>query len=153
MRLRTLLCSSDRYSDGTVNILDDGQSRSCKDDEIYWQGRFALPLVGSRFVTEAQIAQVEVPIPMISPSVNWRLASTEFVNILDEFIESDDAPEDFPKDIDLESILVGETGDNGARIEKARKYAARLSASLASANQGHVFVNGKHFNLDDVSPS
>ncbi|KAI0641470.1 glycosyltransferase family 24 protein [Trametes meyenii] len=46
---------------------------------------------------------------------------------------------------DLDSILDGEEGD----LEGAREYATRLGVTLASAPQGHVFVNGKHFDLDD----
>ncbi|KAI0676218.1 glycosyltransferase family 24 protein [Trametes maxima] len=46
---------------------------------------------------------------------------------------------------DLDSILDGEEGD----LEGAREYAKRLGATLAAAPQGHVFVNGKHFDLDD----
>ena len=48
---------------------------------------------------------------------------------------------------DLDAILAGTEGD----LEKQRAYAARLGATLATAPQGHVFFNGKHYDLDDVS--
>ena len=47
---------------------------------------------------------------------------------------------------DLDAILQGTEGD----MEKQRAYASRLSTTLESAPQGHVFFNGKHFDLDDV---
>lgn len=97
-----------------------------------------------------QIAQLEVPIPLLSPVVDWSLARTEFTDIIAEYLEGDDVPEDFPRDVDFDAILVGESDSSKELLGKAQKYAKRLSADLASAPQGHVFLNGKHFNLDDV---
>ena len=87
---------------------------------------------------------------MIGPTVNWDLARSEFTEILAEFRNSEEAPEDFPAYVEFDSILVGVTGDYDDAIEKAEKYAKRLNLDLASSPHGHVFVNGKHFNLDDV---
>lgn len=35
-------------------------------------------------------------------------------------------------------------------MSKAVQYATRLDATLKSCITGHAFVNGKHFDLDDV---
>jgi hypothetical protein len=43
--------------------------------------------------------------------------------------------------------------ENDGIYEKVRHYTHRLSVDLASAPQGHAFVNGKHFDLNDVSES
>ena len=51
----------------------------------------------------------------------------------------------FPR-LDLDMILEGKEVD----LEKQRAYAARLQTTLASAQNGHAFFNGKHFDLDDV---
>ena len=37
-----------------------------------------------------------------------------------------------------------------ARIRKARAYAQRLGTDIASSPNGHTFINGKYYALDDV---
>lgn len=37
--------------------------------------------------------------------------------------------------------------------DKIQKYSERLGATLSASPTGHVFVNGKHFKLDDVNCS
>ena len=37
-----------------------------------------------------------------------------------------------------------------ARIGKARAYAKRLGTDAASSPNGHIFINGKYYVLDDV---
>ena len=49
-----------------------------------------------------------------------------------------------PADVDFDSIVSGESGSSEEVLEKARKYAKRLSADIAYARQVHVFVNGNH---------
>ena len=82
--------------------------------------------------------------------MNWKLARTEFSDLLAEYAASANAPEEFSADVSFDAILSGELSAIEERLEKAKKYAHRLSADLASAKQGHVFVNGKHYDLDDV---
>ena len=101
--------------------------------------------------TQTKIAQVDVPMPFMGPTVDWKLARTEFAKLIDEFVQKDDVPEDFPASVEFEAILSDTTEAMQEKLEKAKRYAKRLRADLASAPQGHVFVNGKHFNLDDVS--
>ena len=36
-------------------------------------------------------------------------------------------------------------------LDRARAYANRLDATASAHPLGHAFVNGKHFDLDDVS--
>lgn len=54
---------------------------------------------------------------------------------------------------DLDKILAGAVDAPTINTDKARAYAQRLGVTLSSAPHGHVFVNGKHFDLDDVSRS
>ncbi len=74
------------------------------------------------------------------PSVDWSLVRQAFDALL---AARDDAE---TVETDLDTILEGTEGD----LKKQRAYATRLSTTLESASQGHVFFNGKHFELDDV---
>lgn len=54
--------------------------------------------------------------------------------------------------IDFDVIVAGDDEDvSEAPLDKVRAYAERLGATLASSEKGHAFINGKHFNMDDVS--
>ncbi|OSD04995.1 glycosyltransferase family 24 protein [Trametes coccinea BRFM310] len=86
------------------------------------------------------LTQRNVPLDLLKPSVDWSTVRLSFNRLLAAQEELDD---DIEKDLDV--ILEGTEGD----LEKPRAYARRLGASLATAPQGHVFVNGKHFDLDD----
>jgi UDP-glucose:glycoprotein glucosyltransferase len=50
----------------------------------------------------------------------------------------------------LDTILSGPNGELESKLNAAAHYATRLSADVESSPLGHVFVNGKHFDLDDV---
>ena len=71
----------------------------------------------------------------------WSIVRTAFKALL---ARQEELPEEL--ETDLDKILEGTEGD----LDKQRAYAARLSTKLADAPQGHVFFNGKHFDLDDV---
>ncbi|KAJ3001154.1 hypothetical protein NUW54_g6613 [Trametes sanguinea] len=86
------------------------------------------------------LTQRNVPLDSLKPSVDWSTVRLSFNRLLAAQEELD---EDIEKDLDV--ILEGSEGD----LEKPRAYARRLGASLSTAPQGHVFVNGKHFDLDD----
>ncbi|THG96572.1 hypothetical protein EW026_g5286 [Hermanssonia centrifuga] len=97
----------------------------------------------------ARISQVQTPVHLITPTVDWSLVHSEFHHAISERLDNDEVSDHFPRHIDLELILSGSVGDSAEVLQKARTYAKRLSADLASAPQGHTFLNGKHFNLDD----
>ncbi|KAI0823499.1 glycosyltransferase family 24 protein [Trametes gibbosa] len=86
------------------------------------------------------IAQRDMPMEQLSPVVRWEQVRASFSQLIS-------AKEDLPDgtETDLDAILEGSDGD----LDSARTYAVRLSATLASAPQGHVFVNGKHYDLND----
>ena len=86
----------------------------------------------------------------MNPTVDWKLARKEFAELIDEFVQKDDVPEGFPSAVEFDAIISDASEAIEERLEKVKRYAKRLRADLASAPQGHVFVNGKHFNLDDV---
>ncbi|KAH9930812.1 glycosyltransferase family 24 protein [Amylocystis lapponica] len=90
----------------------------------------------------ARIAQPQTPVQQMTPTVSWSLVRSEF-RALQAGVEAVGEG----ADARLDDVLSGSAGS--ADLEKLRVYAARLGASLASASQGHVFVNGKHFPLDD----
>lgn len=52
--------------------------------------------------------------------------------------------------VKLDDILNDKSGAFEDVLEKARVYSKRLGTDLSSSPLGHIFVNGKHFNLDDV---
>ncbi|KAH9848797.1 glycosyltransferase family 24 protein [Lenzites betulinus] len=86
------------------------------------------------------LSQKDVPPEQLSPVVRWDRVRASFNQLLA-------AKEDLPEGTEthLDTVLEGSEGD----LENARTYAVRLSATLASAPQGHAFVNGKHYDLDD----
>jgi hypothetical protein len=66
-----------------------------------------------------------------------------------EALAADQLPRygDVPNDFD---DIVRGTSNYSVNLGKARAYAERLEATLASAPRGHAFFNGKHFDMDDV---
>ncbi|KAI0367405.1 glycosyltransferase family 24 protein [Pilatotrama ljubarskyi] len=86
------------------------------------------------------LAQRGVPIEKLKPSVDWQQVDANFNELL---AKHEDLLAD--AETDLDAILEGIDGD----LEAPRAYAARLGATLESASQGHAFVNGKHYDLDD----
>ncbi|GJE88514.1 Thioredoxin-like domain-containing protein [Phanerochaete sordida] len=87
-----------------------------------------------------RIARLQLGGPLAPPTPDWLLLDSEFAALL---TESDDLS------ASLEAIMNGEDEAIKAHIAAARKYASRLATDQASAPHGHVFVNGKHFELDD----
>ncbi|CAL1698787.1 unnamed protein product [Somion occarium] len=92
-----------------------------------------------------RIAQLQRPAYLITPFVDWDLVRSEFKALVSEIPEASEAV----AKADLGLILDTDAEEISATLEKARTYARRLGADLASAPQGHTFVNGKHFDLDD----
>ncbi len=89
-----------------------------------------------------QLSQRDTPLQTLAPTVDWVLVRATFDALLkhrDDLVQT--------VETDLDKILEGTQGD----LEKQRVYATRLSLTLATAPQGHVFFNGKHYDLDDVS--
>lgn len=80
-------------------------------------------------------------------TLDWNIIAAEFGHFVEENREtlSEDVVPDF------NAIMTGEDEDLARRLDKARTYAERLNLNPAEAPQGHFFVNGKHFVLDDVS--
>lgn len=77
--------------------------------------------------------------------MDWQLVKAEFNTLVSEL--EDDV------EIDFDSIIAPSTTETDAYaevLEKARGYASRLNIDLESASQGHGFVNGKHFDMNDV---
>ena len=70
-----------------------------------------------------------------------------------EALQNRDSPEEGESEIDARTLLDlnEELTVVDERVNKAKDYATRLDSTLASSLTGHVFVNGKHYNLDDVS--
>lgn len=92
--------------------------------------------------------------------MQWPLVQSEFKGLLssltDDDLLSDSVTLEELKHAKLGDILSGEgssvaTLEVAGKLEKARMYANRLSADAKSSNQGCAFVNGKWFELNDVS--
>lgn len=71
-------------------------------------------------------------------------------SVYKEFTEAE-APADSVV-ADLDAILDGKLTPF-APFDKIQKYSERLGTTLSASPTGHVFVNGKHFKLDDVTCS
>lgn len=58
-------------------------------------------------------------------------------------------PSEAEAPLELDDVLKGGS-PHVIAVEKIASYVDRLGASLDLSPQGHVFVNGKHFDMDDV---
>jgi hypothetical protein len=76
----------------------------------------------------------------MTPTVNWKVARQEFESLINqvELAEGQD------RVLSFDEVINGPPPDN------ARAYALRLQADAASSLTGHAFVNGKHFDIDEV---
>ena len=92
-----------------------------------------------------QIAQIQLPIELTTPSVDWSQAKSEF----DALVQSE--PLEGGIATDFNAIVSGEAGEGEERLERAAAYARRLDTRITADEDGHAFVNGKHFVMDDVS--
>lgn len=94
-----------------------------------------------------EISQSRYPHEELTYTVDWKVVQSTF----DDLIASHDG--ELPEDLTLNSILnsADETAGPDGVLDQIRRYNRRLGTDLASASQGHAFVNGKHFVLDDVS--
>ncbi|PCH34985.1 glycosyltransferase family 24 protein [Wolfiporia cocos MD-104 SS10] len=90
------------------------------------------------------ISQADRPAESLKPTVDWGLVRAAFNYLL---ANSDPLDESIPTDLDE---ILAENEHTNVVLDKARTYAERLGASLLAASQGHAFVNGKHFDLDDA---
>ncbi|OSX61274.1 glycosyltransferase family 24 protein [Postia placenta MAD-698-R-SB12] len=90
------------------------------------------------------ISQADKPIEALAPTVDWALVRSTFSALM--------AQSEIPEGLatDLDKILAGAVDAPTINTDKARAYAQRLGVTLSSAPHGHVFVNGKHFDLDDA---
>ncbi|EKM57416.1 glycosyltransferase family 24 protein [Phanerochaete carnosa HHB-10118-sp] len=88
----------------------------------------------------ARLARLQLGNPFAEPTFDWSLVTSEFTDLLAR-TEGLSAS--------LASIFDGEDEEMEHKVAAARAYAARLAADLTSAPRGHVFMNGKHFDLDD----
>lgn len=75
--------------------------------------------------------------PNPGPTLDWTLVEAEFYSVAGA-------------DADFAGIVAGTDERIKVEIDAAAHYAKRLSADLESAPYGHIFVNGKHFDLDEV---
>ncbi|KAI8974783.1 glycosyltransferase family 24 protein [Trametes punicea] len=87
------------------------------------------------------LTQRNVPLELLRPTVDWSRVRLQFNHLL--AAQDDDLDGDVERDLDV--ILQGNDGD----LDGPRAYARRLDTRLESALHGHVFVNGRHFDLDD----
>ncbi|THH06125.1 hypothetical protein EW145_g4303 [Phellinidium pouzarii] len=113
----------------------------------------------------AQIAQIQMPIHLLGPTVDWALVSRAFIE-LQRLNPRDTETESNLNIISIDAIInggdeetkedVGDEVDGGTEVsladhvKRAHAYALRLDATPASCPTGHAFVNGKHYDLDDL---
>ena len=107
-----------------------------------------------------------MPAHLLPSSVDWSLVRREFAELQRRLAqEGETSPGSLAS---FDSILDGsyekpksDSGDEdkasaqstvSEKIGRAQAYADRLDATSVSCPAGHAFVNGKHYDLDDVSP-
>lgn len=94
-----------------------------------------------------QLAQIQLPPHLQTFSVNWLAVSASYNALIEAELEQN--PE-APKP-DLESILEGSDADTEPPFDRIAAYTERLDATHATSLLGHVFFNGKHLDMNDVS--
>lgn len=102
------------------------------------------------------MSQFHLPPQELRLTVNWDIIRSEFATLLaadtpEEQIE-DDGEAEATIPVNLDAILNGEDLEEGAAspLDKVHAYVERLGATLRASSHGHAFVNGKHFDMDDV---
>lgn len=103
-----------------------------------------------------QLGQIDVAPHLLTYHVQWPFVRTEFTNLLSSLTAEDlretSVTLDSLKSIKLDDIVLGKgTKDLEEKVIKAKAYAERLGLDLESASQGSAFVNGKWYELNDVS--
>lgn len=70
---------------------------------------------------------------------------TEFEALVasEEMIDGGDA-------MPFESVVSSTTDGVETTLSKAREYAQRLGTTSSSSPEGHIFINGKYYVIDDV---
>lgn len=104
----------------------------------------------------SKIGQVQLPADAVLELVDWELVAREYTDL--------PRKEEQPF-VELANVLNGswrqyQEGDDEEGtsappsdqklLDRAHSYATRLDATTSSFPRGHAFVNGKHFQLDDV---
>lgn len=65
-------------------------------------------------------------------------------------LASSETPREEAVITDFDAIIGGLLKNPTAPLDNIHHYTERLGATLGSSPQGHAFVNGKHFDMDDV---
>ncbi|OBZ72146.1 UDP-glucose:glycoprotein glucosyltransferase, partial [Grifola frondosa] len=125
---------------GATNLLLEQALRSDKNDVVYQSSTSEWIIEEMSKLSYYQISQANIPVHFVKPTVDWSLVRSEFIALL-----TSNDPLDEGVATDLDFVLEGVDGD----LDKARLYTARLGTTLESAPQGHVFFNGRHFDLND----
>jgi UDP-glucose:glycoprotein glucosyltransferase len=90
---------------------------------------------------------MQLPPHLKTSSVNWLAVSTSYnALIAAELEQNPEAPKP-----NLESILGGSDADTQPPFDRIAAYTERLDATRATSPLGHVFFNGKHLDMNDVS--
>lgn len=95
----------------------------------------------TREVTHTQMAAEST-----AGNLNFEVARREFNALIAEH-----SPRKEGALTDFDAVISGAAEDDSARVEAARAYAKRLALTPPSEGPGYAFVNGKFFDLDDVS--
>lgn len=81
--------------------------------------------------------------------IDWSLVRSSYEALTDA------EPKDGEVKVELADILAGKissSSDYAPPLENARLYAERLDARIEGGGRegGHAFINGRHFDVDDV---
>ena len=94
------------------------------------------------------MAQFVTPPGSPTAEIDWASIRSEFLALVMAIPEqSDIGSDDQPiEQVDFESILTSPQSS----VEKSLAYTERLGTSQRLAPNGHAFINGKHFERNDV---
>ncbi|THH10819.1 hypothetical protein EW146_g8252 [Bondarzewia mesenterica] len=93
-----------------------------------------------------KVLQLPMAVQQMPEHVNWELVRSEFQDL----IKVED-PKEGGVTMDFDTVTGNTIEELQSKVSSARAYAKRLGATMSSSPQGHVFFNGKHYDLDDVS--
>lgn len=94
----------------------------------------------------SQVLQLPAIPQMTSETVDWDRVRFELADLIKV-----EEPKEGGVALGFDTVVNDTPQEIQAKVDKARAYAKRLGATMASSAQGHAFFNGKHYDLDDVS--
>ena len=95
--------------------------------------------------------QLTVTQPLDQEGIEWNAIRGQYDQLLKDQAEEDSSDPD-RQIYGFDDILTGNIQGGSMSIDKTEAYTRRLGVRASSvASNGHAFLNGRHFDFDEVS--